>query len=215
MASVNSPKKSMYIALMVGALFLAVIIFQQANTFTSQSYINEIEELRDQKDLRFKNDPKSPIPKSQKATFKGLSYYPVKEKFKVEAKIIAPKGPEKKDTLKLLTTTGDFRPFLAVGKVGFKIDEKPFTLTAYEYLETEEPTLFVPFTDETTGEFTYGGGRYLDVPLQENLVLDFNQAYNPYCVYNEEFSCPIPPRENHLDIRILAGENISKEAQTP
>lgn len=203
MDNASSPKRSLYIALGVGALFLAVIIFQQASNFTSKSFIQKLSKARELKDLQFKNDPESPIPQEEKASFEGLKYYPPKEKFRVKAQLIPPENP---DTLRLLTTDGEFRDFLDAGKLVFKLEEQSFQLTAFQYLDKEEEALFVPFTDETTGEFTYGGGRYMDIPLKEDLYVDFNSAYNPYCVYNPNFSCPIPPRENHLDIRILAGE---------
>lgn len=203
MEKMNSPKRSFYIALGIGALFLAVIIFQQASNFTSQGFILQVNKAREMKDLQFKNDPDSPIPLAQKPTFDGLKYYPPKEKFRVEAAL---EKTAKVDTLRLLTTDGDYQKFLNAGKLVFELEEQVFSLTAFEYLNKEEPTLFVPFTDETTGEFTYGGGRYMDIPLEDELVVDFNGAYNPYCVYSPDFSCPIPPRENHLEIRILAGE---------
>ncbi|MCI4669150.1 MAG: DUF1684 domain-containing protein [Bacteroidia bacterium] len=203
MSNANSPKRSMYIALAVGALFLAVIMFQQANNFTSKTFILEVEEKREKKDLQFQNDPESPIPQDKKNSFAGLKYYPPKEKFSLEAAWVT---PEEVDTLRLLTTSGKLREFLDAGKLVFELDEKKYQLTAFEYIGTDEQVLFVPFTDETTGQFTYGGGRYLDITIKEGWRLDFNDAYNPYCVYNEDFSCPIPPRENHIDTRILAGE---------
>ena len=67
--------------------------------------------------------------------------------------------------------------------------------------------LFLPFTDPTNGVTTYGGGRYLDlmIPATKVVQLDFNKAYNPYCAYSGNYSCPIPPEENHLEIEIKAG----------
>ncbi|MEO0896955.1 MAG: DUF1684 domain-containing protein [Bacteroidota bacterium] len=201
--NLNSPKKSMYIALVVGAVFLAVIMYQQATNFSSKTFVVNLEKAREQKDLRFRNDPNSPIPKGDREAFEGLMYFPAKEKFRVKAELIATPNP---DTVNLLTTTGKPRKMLDAGVITFSIEEKAYKLTAFEYLDEAEPTLFVPFTDETTGHFTYGGGRYLDIPKKENLFIDFNEAYNPYCVYNEDFSCPIPPRENHLGLAIKVGE---------
>ena len=69
--------------------------------------------------------------------------------------------------------------------------------------------IFLPFTDDSNGFETYGGGRYLDIDKPEDgvrkIVLDFNIAYNPYCAYSDAYSCPIPPRENNLSVKILAG----------
>jgi len=73
--------------------------------------------------------------------------------------------------------------------------------------------IFIPFTDLTNGEETYGGGRYIDatIPKGKSITLDFNYSYNPYCHYTEGYNCPIPPKENFLDIKIKAGEKIWKK----
>ncbi|MCK5678470.1 MAG: DUF1684 domain-containing protein, partial [Flavobacteriaceae bacterium] len=76
-----------------------------------------------------------------------------------------------------------------------------------------EDYLFLPFTDKTNGESTYGGGRYLDlkIPDGDTTVIDFNKAYNPYCAYNHKYSCPIPPKANQLDVEINAGVKAYEE----
>ena len=70
--------------------------------------------------------------------------------------------------------------------------------------------LFIPFKDLTNGKESYGGGRYIDLRMRQldkdKVILDFNKSYNPYCAFSEEYSCPIPPKENHLTIAIEAGE---------
>jgi len=95
----------------------------------------------------------------------------------------------------------------------FNIDNKPYELSAYQSASLvgsnrKKGALFVPFTDQTSGEETYGGGRYLvlDIPNGDELDIDFNMAFNPFCVYNPEHSCPIPPSENHLSVKIPVGE---------
>ncbi|MEP6676718.1 MAG: DUF1684 domain-containing protein [Ferruginibacter sp.] len=96
----------------------------------------------------------------------------------------------------------------------FKIRDTALTLTVYRSLETlpapYKDYLFIPFTDITSGNTSYGGGRYIDVEKKDiknnQLDLDFNKAYNPYCAYTTGYNCPIPPRENNLAIEILAGE---------
>ncbi len=110
------------------------------------------------------------------------------------------------------TSSGAERVYLTAGKLDFFIDEKKFTLMAYQDKtlldQGNTTTLFVPFTDLTTGHETYGAGRYIDIemPYGNSLLLDFNLAYNPYCAYNKNYSCPIPPQENHLEAAIRAGE---------
>jgi uncharacterized protein len=76
----------------------------------------------------------------------------------------------------------------------------------------DSKTIFVPFRDATSGKTTYGGGRYIDTRLANDAVeLDFNRAYNPYCVWNFSFACPVPPEENRLNFAIEAGEMMTPE----
>ena len=98
------------------------------------------------------------------------------------------------------------------GELHFKIDEKSFKLNVYQNLELiQKPGfkdyLFLPFSDQTNGNETYIGGRYLDmrIPKTKTVIINFNKAYNPYCAYNYKYSCPIVPLENDLDIEIKAG----------
>jgi uncharacterized protein len=89
----------------------------------------------------------------------------------------------------------------------------------YQYMklinvEKYKNDLFLPFTDLTTGKQTHGGGRFLDLKIPDNdeIIIDFNKAYNPLCAYgNPKYSCPIPPKENYLEIKIKAGERKYKE----
>jgi uncharacterized protein (DUF1684 family) len=93
------------------------------------------------------------------------------------------------------------------GKIKGEIDGKVIELTLYQH---ENGDFFLPFKDKTAPTETYGGGRYLDFPLNKlsdnQILIDFNQAYFPYCAYNATFACPIPPKENEIPIRIPAGE---------
>lgn len=115
------------------------------------------------------------------------------------------------------TSTGGENIFVKYGEVYFTIDGEEHTLSVYQSqrLSTNPEYanyLFVPFTDLTTGKTTYGSGRYLDlqIPEGETVLLDFNRAYNPYCAYNSQYSCPIPPAENNLKIPIKAGVKYVK-----
>jgi uncharacterized protein (DUF1684 family) len=75
--------------------------------------------------------------------------------------------------------------------------------------------LFLPFTDLTNGNETYGSGRYIDlrIPERETIIIDFNKAYNPYCAYNYGYACPIPPKENKLKVEIRAGVMAPQQDQ--
>lgn len=169
------------------------------------SYINTITKERKDKNKRFSNKEFSPLPKDQIARFTALNYFSVDEKFNVKAKYTLIKG----DTLLMPTTTSRTPMYQKWAQLTFTLDEIEHTLIAFKNLDKENDSiLFIPFFDESNGFETYGGGRYLDLSenQSDSCFLDFNKAYNPYCVYRDDFSCPIPPLENALKIKILAGE---------
>jgi uncharacterized protein (DUF1684 family) len=113
----------------------------------------------------------------------------------------------------MATSTGTRQAYLRSGAFTFEIEGRSLKLIVYK--STEDPyarSLFIPFSDETSGRETYAAGRYLDIEEQagDDYELDFNMAYNPYCAYSEEYTCPIPPVENKLPVKILAGEKNYK-----
>jgi uncharacterized protein len=170
------------------------------------SFEEELRNLRREKDLFFKTDIDSPIPPEQRSTFHGLNYYPPDKVFRVHARLTRLDRPE---PFIIATSTGDPQTYLKYGKVEFEIQGSKMLLFVYK--SAEDPfskSLFIPFRDATSGSETYGSGRYLDLEEQggDDYELDFNNAYNPYCAYNSSYTCPIPPRENILSVRILAGE---------
>ncbi|MDX2249448.1 MAG: DUF1684 domain-containing protein [Bacteroidia bacterium] len=199
---INSRKTSTWIFLAVGLAFIAILIFNDLATNPS-SYELKIRQEREQKNLQFKNDPESPIRKEDRVAFSGLKYFPPNEDYVVPAKLIPNVSP---DTLTLLTSTGTDYEVVRAGKLAFTLQGQSLELTVFLYLEPGKNEYFVPFRDLTTNVSTYGGGRYMDIPASDPLMVDFNKAYNPYCAYNETFVCPLPPRENKLNVEILAGE---------
>jgi len=115
-----------------------------------------------------------------------------------------------------MPTNTDRKPrFRIYGYLDFKIHDTACRLTAYQYMETPEDNdfLFIPFGDKTNDFTTYGGGRYLDIPMptSDTVTLDFNKAYNPYCSYSDRWSCTLVPPVNMLDVSIFAGEKIYRE----
>ena len=108
------------------------------------------------------------------------------------------------------TSTGDVASYRRLGTVSFEVDGEAAQLTVYKDAEGDD--LFLPFADATSGSETYGAGRYLDVqPLRDGrFLLDFNYAYNPYCAYNERWSCPLTPFENRVRVPIRTGEKSFK-----
>ncbi|GAB4418620.1 MAG: DUF1684 domain-containing protein [Bacteroidia bacterium] len=201
--NLNSRKTSTYLIAAIGAAFLAIILFTQMASNPS-SYAARVAQTREQKDLSFKNDPDSPLPREQKAAFRGLRYFQPDESYRVEATY---RPFERQDTLRLMTNTGEIRPMLRAGMLAFTLQGRPCEVLVFRYLEPERSnTFFIPFKDLTSGVSTYAGGRYLDIAAREPFFLDFNEAYNPYCVYNDSYTCPFPPRENLLPLEIRAGE---------
>jgi len=176
------------------------------------AYIKEVKQYRAEKDSTFKYDSRSPISEEERKNFEDLKYFEPDTKYYVVAQFIKHENP---DTLKITTTKhDDIRTMQRYGEFRFRIDGKEYTLQGYVNVPIKKAFyVFLPFTDLTTGEQTYEGGRYLDIeftPGDTSCVLDFNLAYNPYCVYNSCYSCPLVPLENNLNVEILAGEKTLK-----
>lgn len=151
----------------------------------------------------------SPLKEKDLKEFEALHFYPVDLKMCVEAQFVRTAN-EKPFAM---PTSGTRTPlYVKYGEVLFSINGKNLKLNIYRNIELAKMEkyknhLFLPFTDLTSGIGSYGGGRYIDleIPKGKTIEIDFNKAYNPYCAYNEKYSCPIPPKENDLPIEIIAG----------
>ena len=157
----------------------------------------------------FKDASISPLKEKDLKNFKGLDFFAFDSSYVVNAALI--RTPEEK-SFKMKTTTDMLPEYIKYGIVTFDLFGKSYSLNIYKNLEGINKEgyreyLFLPFLDDTNGFESYGGGRYidLDIPEGNNLVIDFNSAYNPYCVYDEKYSCPIVPRENYLSLEINVG----------
>lgn len=180
-------------------------------------WLSQLEEHRQERNVEYKAEDSSPFKqKKARRKFKQLYYFAPDSTFCVDAKVLKFENP---DTLKFATSAGTVKEYLRYASLQFTLKEKPLSLEVFRSISNlKHPVygsyLFLPFTDLTSGEASYGGGRYLDLKLadikeeagQEVLRLDFNYAYNPYCAYSEGWFCPIPPASNSLDIRVEAGE---------
>ncbi len=167
--------------------------------------MSELEEFRKMKDDFFKNDAQSPLTREQKKQFTGLNYFPENEALRFVLELEPCPEPEH---ITMQTSKGDARAYLKVGQFRFPVDGQEVILQVYE-AEEDPGEYFVPFVDATAPQETYGAGRYLEPePVGTNkFLVDFNMAYNPYCAYDfEKWSCPYPPAENRLKVRIEAGE---------
>jgi uncharacterized protein len=165
--------------------------------------MSELERFRKQKDHFFKSDPHSPLTLEQKREFKGLSYFPEDPELNLQAALVE---FQQKDKIQMQTSTGDFQEYVRYGKLKFTVNGQPLELTVY----ANEQGYFLPFVDSQAGKETYGAGRYLEPqPLGPgHFQVDFNYAYNPFCAYNDRWSCPLTPVENRLKAPIRAGEQI-------
>ncbi|HEX8299944.1 MAG TPA: DUF1684 domain-containing protein [Rubricoccaceae bacterium] len=151
----------------------------------------------------------SPLPESERSAFAGLPYFPYDSTLAVAAALVPAVST---DTVSFPTSTGELRPMVRAGQLVFTAGGVERRLVAYTQIEPGPGAgeLFVPFRDETSGRETYGGGRYLDLPVAPlgTYALDFNRAYHPYCVYSDAYSCPLPPAENTLALPVEAGERL-------
>jgi uncharacterized protein (DUF1684 family) len=154
---------------------------------------------------------RSPLPAAVRRKFTGLQFFPINYAACVAARFVrdstqAPFG---------MQTSTDRKPlYRKYGELQFTFNGQPQHLAVYQSLDLQrrkgyEDYLFVPFTDQTNGHSSYGGGRYIDLRMGQikngQLALDFNTAYNPYCAYNSGYSCPVPPAESRLSVPIEAG----------
>ena len=182
---------------------IAVVVLIVAVTFVGSegNYKEQIEELR----LKYQDNLKviddSPFKEQE---FLGLKYYEPNSDYVVDAERVGLEGGE---IITLATSSGATQKYIKIALLVFEIQDVTDTLTLLQNI-ADPSDLFLPFTDETSGEETYGAGRYLPIePMSgAEIELDFNRAFNPYCAYSDKYSCPMPPRENHIKVAIAAGE---------
>jgi len=162
----------------------------------------------------FKTAQWSPIPQEDRAGLTTLRYYPydITWRYSVPLHRYA-----KQDSIVIKgSKQGDIRPALRYGYFEFNRNGKIHRLQIIKILPTraeQQAHLFLGFWDATSGEATYGGGRYIDIEEQagDQYIIDFNYAYNPYCAYSHRYSCAVPPFENRLAVPVTAGEKKYKD----
>lgn len=199
--------KSKNIIILVVAVVLIVTLFysfQGSQDVTA--FQKEIEKERQDKDRFMRTSDESPFANDPE-TFEGLKFFPPDVKYRIIADLV-PIAPKK--AVILTTNDGLEQRYIEYAYAQFKLDGVANKLLILEIADgPSRGKLFLAFGDETSARETYGAGRYLDVPKtpgSSTITLDFNLAYNPYCAYNDSFSCPLPPRENILGVAIRAGE---------
>lgn len=162
---------------------------------------HELTAMRHEKDTFFRQSPHSPLSPEQQARFSGLRYYPPNEALEF-AVTVQPFADQKR--MQMQTSTGDVQTYVRYGEFTFEVEGQTARLTVY----SGPNGFFLPFVDANGGGETYGAGRYLEPEKlgDSRFLVDFNQAYNPYCAYSSGWSCPIPPSENRISVAIRAGE---------
>ena len=165
--------------------------------------MSDLSEFRRSKDEFFAGGHDSPLTEDQTHNFKGLNYYDDNPDLRF---VLKPEEFESQHVIEMQTSTGDVAQFIRWGRISFEVGRQKALLTLLKDVRTGE--FFLPFADATSGRDTYGTGRYLEVEAlpDGSFVVDFNYAYNPYCAYNEAWSCPLTPAENRLTVAVRAGE---------
>ncbi|PVY38529.1 DUF1684 domain-containing protein [Pontibacter virosus] len=192
--------------IIMAGIALVLFYFVRESFLSDDNYLIPLKKEREEKDLSFRGRTNSPFEEADRRMFTNLIYYEPNLDYRVKVKL---EDIEPKDTVHMPMTNGSTEAYLRYALANFELNGEPQRLTLYKKVKEEEEKLFVPFTDKTNGFDTYGGGRYLDVPFKEGAktaTLDFNRAYSPFCAYNPEYVCPVPPKENRLTVAVEAGE---------
>lgn len=189
-----------------GILF---ILFTSCQSTKIAFDYNEIEHYQKELKEEFDHPDTTPLKEDERAGFEGIQFFPIDEDYRVQAKFVPTVNGK---TYPFPTSAGKIKYYKDYGQLYFNLNNKAHQLTLFQ-ADPPHPdyltSLFLPFMDETNGETTYGGGRYIDLEISDikngKVVVDFNKAYNPYCAYSKYYNCPIPPAQNYLETEIKAG----------
>lgn len=196
-------KKILYLALII-AIF--AIAYSTMSGGDDSSYIQQIADKRAERVRYLKTSDNSPF-QQYDLPFYPLSFFQIKSEFRVRANLERIESPTR---VMIQSSDGSSAPYTRFAYAHFKIEGQPLKLLILKPagFGALPNTYFTAFADATSGTSTYGGGRYLDLDIgkSDNITIDFNNAYNPYCAYTSEYACPLPPPENVLPVAITAGE---------
>ena len=166
-------------------------------------------EFQKEINAEYKDATTSPLKDKDRKKFKGLDFFKFDSSYVVKASLKLTPDTQWFD---MKTTTDRVSPERIYGVLTFELKGETYKLNVYQgkdimKREGLEDYLFLPFLDNTNGDESYGGGRYIDlrIPEGDTIEIDFNKAYNPYCAYNDKYSCPLVPRENYLNTKVRAG----------
>ena len=186
-----------------------ILFFTAINCAQDKRSIIGDTEFQREINAEYKDASKSPLKEKDRKNFTTLDFFKFDSTYVVKAEL--KRTPDSK-WFKMKTTTSRLSEERVYGVLFFQLKGELYELNVYqgkELIKEEEykDYLFLPFLDDTNGEETYGGGRYIDLRIPEGkfIEIDFNKAYNPYCAYNAKYSCPIVPRQNYVSTKIEAG----------
>jgi uncharacterized protein len=196
------------VILFVALFFIEACKENKLDSAEMKSYVDELIKERKEKDYSMQFDQESPFMRDTSVTFKPLNYYKPNPDFIFKSKLNL---YAVQDTVIILGTKGEKRPSILIGYLGLNYNDKIYKVNVYKsFSRAGEEYYSIWFTDNTTGKETYGVGRYLDFELNNDpdfiYTIDFNRAFNPYCAYTSLYTCPIPRKEDHIDLNIEAGE---------
>jgi hypothetical protein len=196
--------------ILFGIISFSLLLFSCGKKYTpgEEQYIKEVQQYRQKKNDYMKNTPTSPFNHDSTVQFSPLKYYPVNPAFVFKSKL---QEYPLKDTITIYGTKGEERKAVRYGFVTFNYKNQSYKVNVYKGTTSGgEEYYSIWFTDNTTGNETYGVGRYIDFDINTDsnyvYTIDFNLAYNPYCAYSAKYSCAIPTKEDHLDLAVTAGE---------
>jgi len=195
----------------VMAVIALAVVYTMTGTESPEVYLEKIEKERDRQYKFIKFNIDSPLTEEQKKDFKELDFYVIDPSYKVRAKMVP---LEEKKMIELPMTDGSMEKYLKHSFAEFDLNGKQQKLLLLQSMkEMDKRNFFLAFADETSGAETYGGGRYINLRQdgKNSITIDFNMAYNPYCAYNPDFACPLPPKENIMEIPIPVGEKDYKK----
>ena len=194
-------------------LLILIVTLSCVKAQNDSAYIASVKEYQYEMNVRFADKQTTILGPEDFKHFSSLDFFPIDSSYQVRAQFKRTAD----ETARIFPTSSGAKYYmLKYGEAQFEIQGKSVTLDVFqtEDLETDRPNyLFIPFTDLTSGNETYGGGRYVDANLPKDgiLIIDFNKSYNPYCAYNDNYSCVLPPRSNRLPIAVKAGiKNFTK-----
>lgn len=196
-----------YISLL---LFISFTVSLKAQS----NYEEKIKKHQKELNEEYRNRDESPLSAKDLKKFKKHKFFPIDQSYRIEARFTKMEKPQ---FFQMKTSSARIADYDIFGIAEFELNGKKYAMNIYQSHRLRESDeykdyLFMPFTDETNGKDTYGGGRYIDLSIPEGdmIVIDFNKAYNPYCAYSNQYSCPIPPRENDMNTRVEAGIKLKQ-----